>query len=185
MPRVPTNKTSLFYLVGRQVVYALSTYNGVHPSSSLAQGGDHRYDDRGARLLSTTAFKPGGVRGGLHPGGPKLEVVLLKEEEETIVVEIADKVPQDRDLEVQVAVEIESGGEEVSQVAERGNEINVKAQALESSANPVINDQEVGGSPIPTTINNPPNLSFFEVSNLSPLLFLLPFLQPHSLFTSS
>lgn len=47
-------------------------------------------------------------------------VVPVEAEKEVIITEVADEIPPDRGLEVQVPVEVESGGTEVARVADKG-----------------------------------------------------------------
>lgn len=64
-------------------------------------------------------------QGGL--GGPVLEstdflVPIVEVNEETTVVKVADEVPQDPGLKVQVLIEVKSRSEEFAQVANKGEE---------------------------------------------------------------
>lgn len=78
------------------------------------------------------------VLGVLEQEGAELAMVTIEAEEEIIVMQVADKVPQNRGLMVQALVDVESGGQEVAQVAEQGD-------APRSSDASPINAQEVGG----------------------------------------
>lgn len=65
------------------------------------------------------------TRGDRARGGAvQLVVVSVKANEETIVVEVADEVPQDRDRRVQMPIKVESWGQEVALVTEKGDEIS-------------------------------------------------------------
>lgn len=58
----------------------------------------------------------------LEPKVPELIVVPIEVEEEIMVVKVADKAP----------IKMESGGEEVAQVEDKGEETTTTAQVLES-----------------------------------------------------
>lgn len=76
------------------------------------------YDGRVPNFTLATIANLGiqGVLGGFEPKSTELTVVLVKAREDIIIVEAADKVPRDRDLEVEAQVEVGSRVEEDIQV---------------------------------------------------------------------
>lgn len=56
--------------------------------------------------------------------------MLVEAEKEIAIIEVAEEVPQDRSLKVQILVEVESGGEEVGQVAELDEKITKKQKSI-------------------------------------------------------
>lgn len=80
--------------------------------------------------------------------------MLIEVEEVIMDVEVAEEISQDRDLEVQVPIEVESSREEVALMVDKDEEITAQTQVLEQLASPPKHVQEVGGSYDPTSINN-------------------------------
>lgn len=60
---------------------------------------------------------------------------------------------------------VDSGGEEVAEVVDKGEEITATAQVPKSPTSPSANAQEFGGSSTPTFINNPRTPTYFEVGH--------------------
>lgn len=102
-----------------------------------------------------------GVQGGLKPEVTVVATVLIEAKAKTTVVEVANEVPKEQTLEVQVLIEEESGGKGVAQVVDKGKKIIAQTQVSKSPASPTINAKEVGQSSPPISINTPLNPSFF------------------------
>lgn len=93
-------------------------------------------------------------------------MVQVETEEKIRIIEVAYEILQDRGLEVQASVEVESRVEEVAQVVEWDDKIITEGEVPKSPAGTSTrNASKIGGSTTHRLINNPlPSLSLKESS---------------------